>query len=144
MARRQQRQIVALLVGRFAKRRSTWRLATFLYRRRRRRPHVETPWSQSWGQRESTVTRFCDEGKFYRQCCCPRISRLLLGGLGLVKPRPDLQKKNILRQSYDYANVTVDFRRTSNIPNISQRTQGFSWVLFTHRIVRSHGIVLVS
>ena len=38
---------------------------------------------------------------------------------------PGLQKK-ILRQSDDNAKVTIDLRRTSNLQNILQRTQGFS------------------
>jgi len=37
--------------------------------------------------------------------------------------------------------VTIDLRRTSNLPNILRRTQGFSWVRFTRKIVRStHGV----
>ena len=37
---------------------------------------------------------------------------------------PNLQ--NILRQSYDNANVTFDLRRTSNLQNILRREQGYS------------------
>ena len=37
---------------------------------------------------------------------------------------PDLQ--NILRQSYDNAEVMIDLRRSSNLQNILRRTQGFS------------------
>jgi len=55
---------------------------------------------------------------------------------------PDLQ--NILRQSYDNAKVTIDLRRTSNLQNILRRTQGFSYVQFTCKIVRSSKIVFVN
>jgi len=48
---------------------------------------------------------------------------------------PDLQ--NILRLSYDNAKVAIDLRRTSNLQNILRRTQGFSYVQFTCKIVRS-------
>ena len=41
----------------------------------------------------------------------------------------------ILRLSYDNAKVTIDLRRTSNLQNILRRTQGFSSVQFTCKIV---------
>jgi len=54
---------------------------------------------------------------------------------------PDLQ--NILRQSYDNAKVTIDVRQTSHSQNIQRRTQGFSQVQFTCKIVKSSEIVFV-
>ena len=49
----------------------------------------------------------------------------------LINLGPDLQ--NILRQSYDYLTIMP----TSNLQNILRRTQGFSLVRFTRKIVRS-------
>ena len=43
----------------------------------------------------------------------------------------------ILRLSYDNAKVTIDLRRTSNLQNIIRRAQGYSWVRFTCKVVRS-------
>jgi len=48
---------------------------------------------------------------------------------------PDLQ--NILRQSYDNAKVTINLRRMSNLQNILQWMESFSWVRFTCNIVIS-------
>jgi len=48
----------------------------------------------------------------------------------------------ILRLSYDNAKIAIDLRRPSNLPNILQRIQGFSWVRFTCKIVRSTEIVI--
>jgi len=50
----------------------------------------------------------------------------------------------ILRLSYDNAKVTIDLRRSSNLRNILRRTQGFSYVQFTCKIVRSSKIVCVN
>jgi len=50
----------------------------------------------------------------------------------------------ILRLSYDNAKVTIDLRRTSNLQNILRRTQGFSYVQFTCKIVRSSKIMFVN
>jgi len=56
--------------------------------------------------------------------CTPDMHRLYLSGKGspysITERRvpelgPDLQ--NILRQSYDNAKVTIDLRRTTNLPN---------------------------
>jgi len=52
--------------------------------------------------------------------------------------------RTILRLFYDNAKVTVDLRRTSKLPNILQRMQGFSWVRFTCKIVRLPEIVFVN
>ena len=45
----------------------------------------------------------------------------------------------IYKISYDYLTIMpqIDLRRTSNLQNILQRTQGFSWVRLTCRVVRS-------
>jgi len=50
----------------------------------------------------------------------------------------------ILRLSYDNAKVTTDSRRTSNLQNILQKSQGFSWVRLTCKIVRSSEIMFVN
>jgi len=50
----------------------------------------------------------------------------------------------ILRLSYDNAKVTIDLPRTSNLRNILRKTQGFSYVQFTCKIVRSSKIVFVN
>ena len=50
----------------------------------------------------------------------------------------------ILRLSYDNAKVTIDLRRTSNLQDISRRTQGFSCVRFTCKVVRSSERVFVN
>jgi len=50
----------------------------------------------------------------------------------------------VLQLSYDNAKVTIELRRTSNLQNILRRTQGFSWVRFTCKIVRSSEIVFVN
>ena len=50
----------------------------------------------------------------------------------------------ILRLSYDNAKVTIDLRQTSNLQNILRRTQGFSYVQLTCKIVRSSKIVFVN
>jgi len=62
------------------------------------------------------------------------------------KQGPDLQKylTTILRLSYDNAKVTSDLRRTSSLPNILWRTQGFSWVRVTCKIVRLSEIMFVN
>jgi len=67
-------------------------------------------------------------------------SSAVTAGLGT-----DLQ--NILRHlrlSYDNAKVTIDSRRTSNLPNILREMQGFSWVRFICKIVRLSEIVFVN
>ena len=50
----------------------------------------------------------------------------------------------ISRLSYDNAKVTIDLRWTSKVQNILRRTQGFSYVQFTCKIVRSSKIVFVN
>jgi len=50
----------------------------------------------------------------------------------------------IYKISYDNVKVTIDLRRTSNLQNILQRAQDFSWVQFTCKIVRSFEIVFVN
>ena len=63
-----------------------------------------------------------------------------------VDQGPDLQ--NILRQSYDYLTIMPKLRRltidVSFKKNILRRTQGFSQVQFTGKIVRSSEIVFVN
>jgi len=49
----------------------------------------------------------------------------------------------VLQLSYDNAKVTIDLRRTSDLPNISQRTQGFSCERSTCKIVGSSEIVFI-
>ena len=53
-------------------------------------------------------------------------------------------RTTILRLSYDNAKVTIDLRLTSKVQNILRRTQGFSYVQFTCKIVRSSKIVFVN
>jgi len=61
----------------------------------------------------------------------------------ITTPRgPDL--RNILRLSYDNAKVTIDLRRTSNLQNILRRPQGFSYVRFTCKVVRSSATVFAN
>ena len=50
----------------------------------------------------------------------------------------------ILRLSYDNAKVTIDLRRTSNLQNILRRAQGFSYVRFTCKVVRSSETVFAN
>ena len=50
----------------------------------------------------------------------------------------------ILRLSHDNAIDTIDLQRMSNLQNILQRTQSFSFVWFTRKIVRSSEIVFVN
>ena len=63
-----------------------------------------------------------------------------------VDQGPDLQ--NILRQSYDYLTIMPKLRSTYDRrliqKNILRRTQGFSQVQFTCKIVRSSEIVFVN
>ena len=44
---------------------------------------------------------------------------------------PDLQ--NILRLSYEYAKITIDLRRTSNLQNILRRMQDFLGTIYLQR-----------
>jgi len=50
----------------------------------------------------------------------------------------------ILLLSYDNAKVTIDLRRTSNLQNILQEKQGFSYVRFICKIVRLSEIIFVN
>jgi len=50
----------------------------------------------------------------------------------------------ILRLAYDNAKVTIDLRRTSNLQNILWRAQGYSWVRFTCKVVRSSETVFAN
>ena len=62
------------------------------------------------------------------------------------KPRARFTKylTTILRLSYDNAKVTIDLRRTSNLQNILRRAQGFSYVRFTCKVVRSSETVFAN
>ena len=51
---------------------------------------------------------------------------------------------NILRWPYDNAKVTIHLRWTSNFTRLTWRTQGFSWVQFACKIVRSSEAVFVN
>jgi len=77
------------------------------------------------------------------ECAWPSVSSLRCTNYRSKLLGPDLQKTSyeVLRQSYDNANVTIDLRRTCNIP---RRTRSFSWVQFTCEIVRSSEIVFVN
>ena len=50
----------------------------------------------------------------------------------------------ILRLSYDNAKVTIDLQQTSKLQNILWRTQDFSRMQFTCKIVRSSEIVFLN
>ena len=52
--------------------------------------------------------------------------------------------RNILRQSYANAKVTINLRQMSNLHNILRWTQGFSRIHFTCKIVKSSETVFVN
>ena len=77
-----------------------------------------------------------------------RLSIRHLRRVGLHKPEARFTKylTTILRLSYDTGNakVTIDLRRTSHSQkNILRRTQGFSRIQFTCKIVKSSEIAFV-
>ena len=71
---------------------------------------------------------------------CPRIAHLLMH-IHRVTQGPDLQ--NILRQSYDYLTIMPKLRSTYDRRLTHKRTQGFSQVQFTCKIVKSSETVFV-